>query len=236
MKKKTEKVHKKNLPGSTIAVLLPRKKGGPIKVDSNLEFLKHADTQEADDQGFLERVPIHLTINATPDDWQKLDAAITDDRETVIDNLRLITEAAIEKIREYGRPKGRPFAETKLIDQIKRAAPILYAYLQCYKDEREKPEPIQRLLSLLASKGHIVEGYKVRAITLATMKILYEKKAKDELLKPFKNPDNFYKTYVLPQLNPYIKEDLKNRPNKIPSLDDVFKVLKIPLKGTAKPQ
>jgi hypothetical protein len=242
MKKKTEKAHKKDLPTLVVSVIPPRKRGGPIMVNSNLEFHKHADIREADGSGALEIIPINFSINATPEDWQKLDAAITDDRGKVIDNLRLITEAVINHIKGYGRPKGRPPTEVRVIKQIKRSAPPLYAYLQCFKNEEEKPLSVRKLLSLLESKGYDIKKYNAIKFTRATMEILYWKKAHDELLKPFLNPDNFYKTYILPQPNPYIgkfrisKEYFMNHPNKIPTLLDVFKALKISLKGTTKLQ
>ncbi len=206
-----------------------RTKKHPIKIESNLEYYKHADTQDTDNAFELEQIPINFSISTSPEDWQKLDTAITEDPERVIENLRLIVGAATEKIQQHGRPKGRPITEVRLIEQIKRKAPPLYAYLQCFEGTEEKPLPVRKLVFLLKSNGYNITKYNALKITQATMEVLYKKKARDELLFPFRKPINFYKTYILPGKIRYLKEYLKNNPAKIPSLRETFNSLKISL-------
>ncbi len=202
----------------------------PITVTSRLEYYKHSEIQDSGDSTWLEKMSVDLLIRTSPEEWQKLDEAISADPETVIENLRLIASAAVERTQKHKTPRGRRLTELRLIETIKREASHLYAFLQSYEDSEEKPPAILKLISLLESKGYGTKKYSALKYTLATMEILYKKRAQhEELLYPFRTGTNFYKTYILPHRIRHMKEYIKNNPSKIPSLQKVFRALRIPL-------
>lgn len=223
MERDKKTVHKMTIPTGIVSIS-QRTRRERITTDSNLDY--YVDTSETDDIQ-CEAVPINLSIAATPEDWQKLEQALLDDPEGVLENLRQIARGATQRIESYGRPKGRPLTEVKLIERIKRDATDLYAFLSCFKDDAEKPRPILDLITLLGSKGYCVDKYSPRDIARAVLEIMYGKKAKDEILRPFKNLVNFKKTYI--ERSRYPKSYLRINYKKVSSLRSIFKTFRITL-------
>lgn len=223
MAREKKTVRKMTIPTGLVSIS-QRTRRERITADSNLDY--YVDTPETDDIQ-CEAVPINLSISAAPEDWQKLEQALLDDPEGVLENLRQITEGAIQRIESYGRPKGRPLTEVKLIERIKRDATDLYAFLSCFKDDAEKPRPILDLITLLGSKGYCIDKYSPRDIARAVLEIMYGQKAKDEILRPFKNLVNFKKTYI--ERSTYPKSYLRINYKNVSSLRSIFKTFHITL-------
>jgi len=221
MAREKEKVRAAVIP-TGIVFVSQRTHGEPITVKNNLTYFVH--TLEMDDTEF-EAIPIDLTISATPEDWQKLEQALLDDPEGVLENLRTVTEGAIEKIQSYGIAKGRPLVERRLTKKIKDEASLLHALLK-YLKGREKPSPIRQLLSYLESRGLDVGQYNPRRLTYSAMEIVYREKARRQRLFPFMNETNFYQTYILAKRYPKQYFD-GNMIQALHDLHHIFKTLRI---------
>jgi len=191
----------------------------PLAVKGTTDYLKNVDWEN---ENTFDRIPIELEIKACAEDWAKLKEAISDDPETVIDNLRLYVGAAIKRIEKGNNPRGRSPIVTALIKQMKREAGYLYALLQYYERTLDKPKYIIEL-----QKKTGIKDFNPLNIVFRAMQLRYEKKL-PEAFKTGTKPlyeSNLYKVY-LSERPQYLfgnkPKGIEARVDQIPSLKKLF--------------
>lgn len=183
-----------------VEVRLKRDKKRSVTAMAELEYRKGLNFEEyqarlyrgCSQNDVLKEIPIALEITARAEDWQSLEAAIADDPDTVVDNLRLYVGAALQRLKRPENPRGKNAGTAILQSRMKKEAANLYALLQYYED-KQKPAFIQELQKAAGKRKYVPLG-----IVYDLMKKRYGKQLKDA----FNGTGNalykssFYKIYV----------------------------------------
>lgn len=183
-----------------------RDKKGSVTAKAALHYRKGLDFEDYQEHLYrshsrtddLKETPIAFEITACTEDWQLLEAAITDDPDTFLDNLKLYIGAALQRINMSANPRGKDQITALRQSQMKNEATYLYWLLQYYADKKkypydEKPAFIQELQKATGKKRYIP-----LTIVYDLMKLRYGEQLKNAFKKtgPSLHKSHFKKGYV----------------------------------------
>jgi len=135
-------------------------------------------------------------------------------------NLFVRNEDRIQAIKRL--PRGKHWKTDNLVRNIQDDSAFLYVMFQYWKDKplEQFPEDLQKIVNKAEADGYreyikLKDGtFDPKGLTQYWIKKVWGKEIEKYRLIPYDDPDNFYKTYILPQRNIKYLMYIENQPEE----------------------